>query len=154
MAFRADNCWSRWGPQRATLKRPWSTQRKGARSAGEKRRNVTEGLTSGRACILSRAFLGGKKHVCLLSPSCTKKRKEGSRTTTFTSCVRSSPYPFWELVVTQSYRSYNVFNSQSTLTFSKHGLLQRALVSWLDTRMKFIVFLLLLFWHFYILFPA
>lgn len=58
-----------------------------------------------------------------------QRKGKSSRTTTSTSCVRSPPYPFWELVVTRSYRSYNVFNSQSTLTFSKHGLLQRALLS-------------------------
>lgn len=29
------------------------------------------------------------------------------------------PYPFWELVVTGPPESYNVFNSQSTLTFPK-----------------------------------
>lgn len=46
-----------------------------------------------------------------LLPSRAKKRKERSKTTTLMASVLSPPYPFWELVVTWSYRSDKVFNS-------------------------------------------
>ena len=47
----------------------------------------------------------GQQTACLLFPSRAKKRKESSKTTTSMASVLFPPYPFWELVVTWSYRS-------------------------------------------------
>ena len=67
MAFRADNCWSRWGPRRATLERPWSTHREGRTARGRSAGMWRRGRACGRTRVLSRAFLGGKKHGSKLS---------------------------------------------------------------------------------------
>ena len=110
------------GPGGVHRERPWTTQSKGAHSAGKESdgggwARVTAPVFCPELLCAGRNMMANP--VCLLFPPRTKKWKENSKTTTFMSCVLSPPYRFWELVMSWS---YNVFNSQRTLTFSKHSL--------------------------------